>query len=145
MIIGIGSDLVDIRRIEDLIARFGQRFLCRVFTAQERGRCLARARPGASFAKRFAAKEACAKALGTGLAGGVSWQDMEVVSGESGAPLLHLAGGAAGRLAGLVPGGLAARVHVTLTDEYPLAHALVMISAESSCQSEAIQFTQGRS
>jgi holo-[acyl-carrier protein] synthase len=145
MIIGIGSDLVDIRRIESLIGRFGPRFLCRVFTLAERGHCLALARSGASFAKRFAAKEACAKALGTGLAGGVGWQDMEVVNGQNGAPALRLAGGAAARLADLVPAGLAAHVHVTLTDEYPLAHALVMISAESSRQSESIQCTQGRS
>lgn len=141
MIIGIGADLVDIRRIEDLIGRFGQRFLCRVFTPDERAHCLARSRSGASFAKRFAAKEACAKALGTGLACGVGWQDMEVVRGQNGAPGLRLAGGAAGRLADLVPAGLMAHVHVTLTDEYPLAHALVMISAESSRQSETNQLT----
>lgn len=135
MIIGIGSDLVDIRRIERLISRFGPRFTGRVFTAQECARAHAQANPAASFAKRFAAKEACAKALGTGLAGGVFWQDMEITNGATGVPLIGLTGGAAARLAAMTPAGCAAHLHLTLTDEYPLAQAFVMISAESACES----------
>ncbi len=143
MIIGIGSDLIDIRRIERSIARFGARFTDRVFTQQECARALARANPAASFAKRFAAKEACAKALGTGLDDGVFWQDMEVINGAKGAPFLRLMRGAARRLAAITPAGYGARLHLTLTDDYPLAQAFVMISAESSRESELINFTQG--
>lgn len=143
MILGIGADLIDIRRIQHSMDRFGDRFLARVFTEGERARAQARARPAASFAKRFAAKEACAKALGTGLNGAVFWQDMEVRNGPSGAPNLHLTRGAAQRLAMLTPAGYHPRIHLTLTDDYPLAQAFVMISAESQRESHLITFTQG--
>lgn len=143
MILGIGSDLIDIRRIQRSMDRFGDRFLARVFTPDERARAEARARPAASFAKRFAAKEACAKALGTGLSESVFWQDMEVRNGPSGAPYLRLSLGAAQRLAMITPAGRQARIHLTLTDDYPLAQAFVMISAESPRESEQIHLTQG--
>ena len=129
MIIGIGSDLCDIRRLEKVLDRFGERFLERCFTAAERRRSDAKAGRAASYAKRFAAKEACAKALGTGLSQGVFWRDMGVVNRPTGQPTLHLTGGAARRLAGMTPAGHQADIHVTLTDEYPLAQALVMIEA----------------
>ncbi len=131
MILGIGSDLCDIRRIEQTLERFGDRFLQRVFTEAERAR--AERRPhdrAATYAKRFAAKEACAKALGTGIRQGVFWRDMGVVNLRSGAPTMALAGGAAARLAAITPPGYAARIHVSLTDEHPLAQSFVVISAE---------------
>ncbi|GJD48228.1 Holo-[acyl-carrier-protein] synthase [Methylobacterium crusticola] len=129
MIVGIGSDLCDIRRIERSLARFGERFTHRVFTEGERARSDRRAARAPSYARRFAAKEACAKALGTGLSRGVFWRDMEVVNLPGGRPTLRLTGGAAARLAGLIPPGHRPQVHVTLTDEPPLAQAFVIIEA----------------
>jgi holo-[acyl-carrier protein] synthase len=129
VIIGIGSDLCDIRRIEKTLARFGERFVQRVFTETERRKSDRRAQRAASYAKRFAAKEAGAKALGTGFSRGVYLKDIGVVNLPSGAPTLALTGGAARRLAQIVPGGHEAVVHVTLTDDYPLAQAFVVIEA----------------
>lgn len=129
MIIGFGIDLCDIRRIEQLLARFGERFVARCFTDAEREKCEARAQRGASYAKRFAAKEACAKALGTGLARGVHWRDMGVVNLKSGKPTMRLTGGAKLRLAALTPRGHLSLIHLTLTDEYPFAQAQVIIEA----------------
>lgn len=129
MIVGIGSDLIDIRRIERTLDRFGERFLTRVFTAAERERSERRRNRAASYARRFAAKEACSKALGTGLRDGVFFRDLGVVNLASGRPTMQLTGGAARRLAELIPPGLEARIDVTLTDEPPLAEAVVIISA----------------
>jgi holo-[acyl-carrier protein] synthase len=129
MIIGLGNDVIDIRRIEAAIARFGDRFLTRVFTDVERAKSDRRAQRAASYAKRFAAKEACAKALGTGLRHGVYWRDMGVVNLASGRPTLKLTGGAAARLASLTPPGHEARIDLTLTDDFPQAQAIVIISA----------------
>ena len=129
MIVGVGSDLCDIRRIEQTLEKFGERFVERCFTEVERRKSDRRANRAASYAKRFAAKEACAKALGTGLNAGVFWRDMGVVNLRSGAPTLALTGGAAARLAMLTPPGHRATIHVTLTDEYPLAQAYVLIEA----------------
>ncbi|WP_375456938.1 holo-ACP synthase [uncultured Methylobacterium sp.] len=129
MILGIGSDLCDIRRIERSLERFGDRFTHRVFTEGERATCDRRAARAPSYARRFAAKEACAKALGTGLARGVFWRDMEVVNLPGGAPTLSLAGGALERLTTMLPAGHAAKVHVTLTDDPPMAQAFVIIEA----------------
>jgi holo-[acyl-carrier protein] synthase len=129
VIIGIGSDMVDIRRIEKAIDRYGDRFLDRIFTEAERLKSDRRSARAASYAKRFAAKEACAKALGTGLRKGVFWRDMGVVNLPSGQPTMKLTGGAAQRLAVLLPVGHEAQVHITITDDFPLAHAFVMISA----------------
>ena len=129
MILGIGNDLIDIRRIEETLDRFGDRFIARVFTAAERQRSEARGQRAASYAKRFAAKEACAKALGTGLRQGVYWRDMGVINLTSGRPTLLLTGGAAARLARLTPEGYEAQIDLTLTDEFPLAEAIVVISA----------------
>jgi holo-[acyl-carrier protein] synthase len=130
VIIGIGTDLIDIRRVAKVLERHGERFLDRVFTAEERRR--SDRRPPlrvASYAKRFAAKEACAKALGTGMRAGVFWRDMGVVNLSSGQPTLRLTGGAAMRLARLTPPGHAARIHVALTDDHPWAQAYVVIEA----------------
>lgn len=129
MIIGLGNDIIDIRRIEAAITRFGDRFLHRVFTDIERAKSDRRAQRAASYAKRFAAKEACAKALGTGLRNGVYWRDMGVVNLVSGRPTLKLTGGAAARLASLTPPGHEARIDLTLTDDFPQAQAIVIISA----------------
>jgi holo-[acyl-carrier protein] synthase len=129
VIIGLGIDLCDIRRIEKMLSDHGDRFPRRCFTATERARAEGRAARAATYAKRFAAKEACAKALGTGLGRGVSWRDMGVVNDAMGRPALQLTGGAATRLAALTPVGCAAHVHLTMTDEYPLAQAMVMIEA----------------
>jgi holo-[acyl-carrier protein] synthase len=129
MILGIGSDLCDIRRIEKTLARHGERFTHRVFTEGERARCDRRAARAEGYARRFAAKEACSKALGTGLSDGVFWRDMEVVNLPSGQPTLRLTGGAAERLAAMLPEGHAARVHVSMTDDPPLAQAFVVIEA----------------
>ncbi|MGT2478690.1 holo-ACP synthase [Methylobacterium oryzae CBMB20] len=129
MIVGIGSDLCDIRRIARTLERHGERFTHRVFTDGERARCDRRAARAEGYARRFAAKEACAKALGTGLSAGVFWRDMEVVNLPSGQPTLRLAGGAAERLAKLLPAGHAARLHVSLTDDPPMAQAFVIIEA----------------
>lgn len=129
MILGIGSDLCDIRRIEKTLSRHGERFIHRIYTDGERARCERRAARAEGYARRFAAKEACAKALGTGLSDGVFWRDMEVVNLPSGQPTLRLTGGAARRLAALLPAGHTARVHVSLTDDPPLAQAFVVIEA----------------
>ena len=129
MIIGIGSDLIDIRRIEKSLERHGQRFIQRIYTEVEQARSEGRAGRVASYAKRFAAKEACAKALGTGLAQGVFWRDMGVVNLPSGKPTLALTGGAAVRLAKILPQGHKAAIHLTITDDFPLAQAFVIIEA----------------
>ncbi len=129
MIIGIGNDLVDIRRVEGAIQRFGNRFIGRIFTPLEQAKCDGRANRAASYARRFAAKEACAKALGTGLRKGVFWRDMGVVNLPGGKPTMQLTGGAAARLASMVPPGMKPQIDVTLTDEEPIAEALVVISA----------------
>jgi holo-[acyl-carrier protein] synthase len=129
MILGIGSDITDIRRIEKVIEKHGERFLMRIFTDAERARAERRAKRFETYAKRFAAKEACAKALGTGIRRGVWWRDMGVVNLPSGRPTMRLTGGAAERLAKLTPPGHEARIDLTITDEYPLAQAFVVISA----------------
>ena len=131
MIIGIGSDLCDIRRIAESLDRFGDRFTHRIFTDIERAKSERRGAPAASYAKRFAAKEACSKALGTGLRGGVFWRDMGVVNLRSGAPTLVLTGGAAARLAAITPPGREAVIHLSLTDDHPYAQAFVVIEALS--------------
>jgi holo-[acyl-carrier protein] synthase len=129
MILGIGSDMVDVRRIERAIARHGERFLGRIFTATERAKADRRARRAETYAKRFAAKEACAKALGTGIRAGVFWRDMGVVNLPSGRPTMKLTGGALKRLEAITPAGFDARIDISITDEGPLAHAHVIISA----------------
>ena len=129
MMLGVGSDLIDIRRIEAAIARFGDRFIDRIFTEAERRRCERRANPGPSYARRFAAKEAAAKALGTGFRSGVFWRDLGVVNLPTGQPGMKLTGGALRRLEAITPKGMMARVDVTLTDEPPLAQAVVIITA----------------
>jgi len=129
MIIGIGNDIVDITRVERTLERFGERFIERIFTDTERAKSERRAARAASYAKRFAAKEACSKALGTGLRKGVFWRDMGVVNLPSGKPTMALTGGAAARLAALIPDGMMAQIDLTITDEPPLAQAIVVISA----------------
>jgi holo-[acyl-carrier protein] synthase len=131
MIVGLGSDMVDIRRIERTIERFGERFLNRVFTDLERQRSDGRADREASYARRFAAKEASAKALGTGLRRGVFWRDMGVVNRPGGQPTLELTGGALVRLRDLLPAGMTAQIDLSITDEYPQAHAIVILSAKA--------------
>jgi holo-[acyl-carrier protein] synthase len=129
LIIGLGSDLSDIRRIEATLERFGARFTGRVFTEIERTRSERKADRAASYAKRFAAKEACAKALGTGMRAGVFWRDMGVVNMRSGQPTMALTGGAAERLARMTPPGHRAAIHLSLTDDHPYALAFVVIEA----------------
>ncbi|WP_182085641.1 holo-ACP synthase [Aureimonas sp. ME7] len=129
MIIGLGSDLIDIRRIEKTLDRHGSRFTERVYTPIEREKSDRRAQRAASYAKRFAAKEACAKALGTGLSQGVFWRDMGVVNLPSGQPTMALTGGAAERLARMLPEGHRGVIHLTITDDFPLAQAFVIIEA----------------
>ena len=129
MIIGLGNDIIDIRRVERTIERYGERFLLRVFTDAERQRSDRRALRAASYAKRFAAKEACAKALGTGFRKGVFWRDMGVVNLPSGRPTLALTGGAALVLQRLTPEGHEVRIDLTITDDFPTAQAIVLISA----------------
>ncbi|HEX6143824.1 MAG TPA: holo-ACP synthase [Geminicoccaceae bacterium] len=129
MILGIGSDLIDIRRIERTLERFGERFTMRCFTEVERARAERRANPAATYAKRYAAKEACSKALGTGFRQGVFWRDIGVVNRPSGQPTLALSGGAARRLEAMIPAGMVAKIDLTLTDEPPLGQALVIITA----------------
>ncbi|MDR6815172.1 holo-[acyl-carrier protein] synthase [Neorhizobium sp. 2083] len=129
MIIGMGSDLIDIRRVEKSIERFGERFTHRCFTEIERAKSDRRQNRAASYAKRFAAKEACSKALGTGIAHGVFWKDMGVVNLPGGRPTMVLTNGAAERLAGMMPAGHEAVIHITITDEYPYAQAFVVIEA----------------
>lgn len=136
MIIGIGTDIVDIRRIERTIARFGERFLDRIFTTKERARAERRANRVATYAKRFAAKEACAKALGTGFRKGVFFRDIGVVNLPSGQPTLSLTGGASARLATLTPRGFEPRIELALTDEWPLAQAFVIIWAFPGAREE---------
>ena len=131
MIIGLGNDLIDIRRIERTLDKFGDRFVSRVFTEVERAKSDGRANRAASYAKRFAAKEACAKALGTGLAAGVFWRDMGVANLSSGQPTLCLTGGAARRLALMTPNGMRSTISLSLTDDYPIAQAIVIIMAEA--------------
>jgi holo-[acyl-carrier protein] synthase len=126
MIIGLGSDLIDIRRIERAIGRFGDRFLDRIFTDAERRKCDRRADRAASYARRFAAKEACSKALGTGFRRGVFWRDLGVVNLPSGKPWMQLTGGALRRLEEMTPAGMTACLDITLTDEPPLAQAVVI-------------------
>jgi holo-[acyl-carrier protein] synthase len=128
VILGVGNDLIDIRRIEKTLERYGERFIARVFTDLERRKSDARRQRAASYAKRFAAKEACAKALGTGLRCGVYWRDMGVVNLPSGRPTLKLTGGAAKVLKELTPDGFEARIDLTITDDFPLAAAIVIIS-----------------
>ena len=133
MIIGTGSDLIDIRRVAKVIERHGERFLERIFTEAERAKAERRAKSEklvvATYAKRFAAKEACSKALGTGIRQGVWWRDMGVVNLPGGRPSMKLTGGAKARLAALTPEGYEARIDLTITDEWPMAQALVIISA----------------
>jgi len=129
MILGLGSDLIDIRRIEQTIERFGDRFLDRIFTDAERRKCERRTDRAASYARRFAAKEACAKALGTGFRDGVFWRDLGVVNLPSGQPAMRLTGGALLRLRQMTPPGMMPRLDVSLTDEPPMAQAVVIITA----------------
>jgi holo-[acyl-carrier protein] synthase len=129
MIIGLGNDIIDIRRIEKTIERHGQRFIDRIYTDVEKQKSDRRAERVPSYAKRFAAKEACSKALGTGLNHGVYWRDMGVVNLPSGKPTMHLTNGAALQLARMLPEGRRAVVHLTMTDEYPYAQAIVIIEA----------------
>jgi holo-[acyl-carrier protein] synthase len=129
MIIGLGNDIIDIRRVEKTIERYGERFLSRVFTDTERRKSDGRSLRAASYAKRFAAKEACAKALGTGFRRGVYWRDMGVVNLPSGRPTMELTGGAARVLRELTPEGHEARIDLTITDDFPTAQAIVIISA----------------
>jgi holo-[acyl-carrier protein] synthase len=132
VIIGLGSDLIDIRRVERTLDRYGARFIERIFTQVEQARAERRRERAATYAKRFAAKEACAKALGTGLRRGVFWRDMGVVNLPGGRPTMQLTGGALQRLAEITPPGHAPRIDVSITDEYPLAQVTVIISAEPS-------------
>ncbi|HWV83383.1 MAG TPA: holo-ACP synthase [Hyphomicrobiaceae bacterium] len=132
MILGLGNDVIDIRRIERSIEIYGDRFLNRIFTEIERQKSDRRRQRAASYAKRFAAKEACSKALGTGLRKGVFWRDMGVVNLPSGRPTLVLTGGAAAQLARITPPGYEARIDLTITDDFPMAQAIVIISAIST-------------
>ncbi|MGH6928277.1 MAG: holo-ACP synthase [Dongiaceae bacterium] len=129
MILGIGSDIIDIRRVERTLERFGRRFVDRLFTEIEQKKSDRRANRAASYAKRFAAKEACSKALGTGFRNGVFWRDLGVVNLPSGKPTLMLTGGAAIRLAEITPPGMRAQIDLTITDDFPQAQAIVIISA----------------
>lgn len=129
MIIGIGSDLANIDRITGTLERFGDRFVQRVFSDIEQITAQRRKESAATYAKRWAAKEACSKALGTGLRMGVAWKEMTVRNMKSGQPTMHVTGGAAERLAGMTPAGHTAHIHVTLTDDHPWAQAFVVIEA----------------
>ncbi|MDD9910913.1 MAG: holo-ACP synthase [Ahrensia sp.] len=129
MIIGLGSDLIDIRRIEKSLDRFGDRFTHRIFTEIERTKSDRRKERAASYAKRFAAKEACSKALGTGLSRGVFWRDMGVVNLRSGKPTMELTGGAKTHLISMIPQDMHPSIHLTITDDFPLAQAFVIIEA----------------
>ena len=129
MILGLGSDIIDIRRIERTLSRFGDRFVQRIFTPREQEKSERRAHRAASYARRFAAKEACAKALGTGLRRGVFWRDLGVVNLLSGQPTMELSGGALERLEEMTPQGMVPRIDLTITDDPPLAQAIVLISA----------------
>jgi holo-[acyl-carrier protein] synthase len=129
MIIGLGNDMVDIRRIEQTLERYGARFVARIFTDIEQKKSDRRAQRAASYAKRFAAKEACSKALGTGFRRGVFWKDMGVVNEPSGRPTMQLTGGAKEQLERITPAGHLARIQLTITDDYPYAQAIVIIEA----------------
>ena len=133
MILGIGTDLIDIRRIEKTLERYGERFIARIFTDVEKSKAERRRGAGrayaATYAKRYAAKEAASKALGTGFRSGVYWRDLGVVNLPSGQPTVEMTGGAAERLKSLIPEGMVARVDLTITDEYPIAEAMVIITA----------------
>ncbi|MFN4355252.1 holo-ACP synthase [Parvibaculum sp.] len=129
MIIGIGNDIIDIRRVEQTLDRFGERFVKRIFTEVEQRKSEGRRMRAASYAKRFAAKEACSKALGTGLRRGVFWRDMGVVNMRGGQPTMALTGGALDRLHEITPEGMSPVIHLTITDDHPLAQAFVIISA----------------
>lgn len=129
MIIGLGSDLIDIRRVQKSLDRFGERFTTRIYTEIEQAKSDRRKERAASYAKRFAAKEACAKALGTGLARGVFWRDMGVVNLPGGKPTMKLTNGAARRLEAITPPDHTAVIHLTITDDFPLAQAFVIIEA----------------
>jgi holo-[acyl-carrier protein] synthase len=129
MIIGLGSDLIDIRRVEKTLERFGDRFVQRCFTPIEQRKSDRRANRAASYAKRFAAKEACSKALGTGFRRGVFWRDLGVVNLLSGKPTLELTGGALKRLQEMLPPGMKAQIDLTITDDHPLAQAIVLITS----------------
>ena len=129
MILGIGNDIIDIRRVERTLEKYGRRFIERVFTETEQKKSEGRRNRAASYAKRFAAKEACSKALGTGFRNGVFWRDLGVVNLPSGKPTLQLTGGAAARLAAMTPAGMRAQIDLTITDDFPQAQAIVIISA----------------
>ena len=129
MILGLGSDITDVRRVAKVIERHGDRFLTRVFTENERTRAERKKNRVETYAKRFAAKEACSKALGSGISEGVFWRDMGVVNLPSGKPTMHLTGGAADKLERLVPPEHRALIHLTITDEFPMAQAFVIIEA----------------
>lgn len=129
MIIGIGNDMVDIRRVEQTLEKFGDRFRVRIFTEIEKKKSDNRAQRAASYAKRFAAKEACSKALGTGFNRGVFWKDMGVVNEPSGRPTMVLTGGALEQLQRLIPAGMSPKIHLTITDDFPYAQAMVIIEA----------------
>ena len=139
MIIGIGNDLIDIRRIENTLERFGERFIQRIFTPIEQQRSERRKQRAASYAKRFAAKEACSKALGTGLRHGVFWRDMGVANLRSGKPTMALTNGAKAQLDKITPSGMTAQIDVTITDDFPLAQAFVIISAVPASPDEQEQ------
>lgn len=136
-VIGLGNDIIDIRRIERSLERFGDRFVNRVFTELEREKSDARANRAASYAKRFAAKEACSKALGTGIRRGVHWRSMGVINLPSGKPTMHLIDGAKLRLEELTPPNMVAQIDLTITDDHPLAQAIVLITAVP------LEFAQG--
>ena len=129
IVLGLGNDLIDIRRVEKSLHRFGQRFVDRVFTEIEQKKSDGRMNRAASYAKRFAAKEACSKALGTGIRRGVNWRGMGVVNLPSGRPTMQLTGGAKARLEEMTPPGMVAQIHLTITDDFPLAQAIVLITA----------------
>ena len=131
MILGIGTDLCDIRRIEKSLERFGDRFLCRLFSESERLKALQRQNPATSLAQSFAAKEACAKALGTGFRQGVFWRDIVVKNLETGQPVMKITGGALARMQKLTPRGMVAASYLSQSDEYPMAHAIVIIEAHA--------------
>ena len=129
MIIGIGNDIMDIRRMDKTLERYGERFVTRIFTQTEIAKSEHRRQRAASYAKRFAAKEACSKALGTGMTSGVFWRDMGVVNLPSGKPTMELTNGAGARLAAILPPGCESAIHLTITDDWPLAQAFVIIEA----------------
>jgi len=129
VILGIGNDIIDIRRVERTLEKYGRRFIERIFTETEQKKSEGRRNRAASYAKRFAAKEACSKALGTGFRNGVFWRDLGVVNLPSGKPTLQLTGGAAARLAAMTPAGMRAQIDLTITDDFPQAQAIVIISA----------------